>query len=117
MSRLEGSATAETRVYEVFIRTHPQKLWQALPDGEITKRYFFGETVHSDWKAGSAWYSTGAGGERHVEGEVVESDPPRRLVVTWRVLYDPDLRVELSRVTCVVETRAVVCKVIASRGR
>ena len=81
-SRLEGTEMAETQVYQVFIRTTPQKLWQALTEGEVTKRYFFGETVHSDWKAGSEWHSTGPEGSRDVEGKVVESDPPRRLVMT-----------------------------------
>ena len=49
-SRLEGT-TMESKVqmYQVFIRTTPEKLWQALTDGEVTKKYFFGETVHSDW--------------------------------------------------------------------
>src|SRR3954471_24138943 len=58
-SRLEGPEMAETQVYEVFIRTTPQTLWQALTDGEVTKKYFIGETMHSDWTAGSAWHSTG----------------------------------------------------------
>jgi uncharacterized protein YndB with AHSA1/START domain len=109
-SRLEGTEMAETQVYEVFIRTTPQKLWQALTDGEVTKRYFFGETLHSDWKAGSAWHSTGPQGSRDVEGKVVESDAPRRLVVTWRVLYDAELSGELSRVTYLIEKRGDVCK-------
>jgi len=109
-SRLEGTEMAETQVYEVFIRTTPQKLWQALTDGEVTKRYFFAETVHSDWKPGSAWHSTGREGNRDVEGTVIESDPPRRLVVTWRALYDPELSSELSRVTYLIEKRGDVCK-------
>jgi len=109
-SRLEETEMAETQVYEVFIRTTPQKLWQALTDGEVTKRYFFGETVHSDWKAGSAWHSSGPEGNRDVEGKVIESDPPRRLVMTWRALYDPDLSSESSRVTYLIEKRGDVCK-------
>jgi uncharacterized protein YndB with AHSA1/START domain/DNA-binding transcriptional ArsR family regulator len=109
-SRLEATQMAETQVYQVFIRTTPQKLWQALTDGEVTKRYFFGETVHSDWKAGSEWHSTGPEGSRDVEGKVVESDPPRRLVMTWRALYDPELSSELSRVTYLIEKRGEVCK-------
>ena len=109
-SRLEGTAMAETQVYQVFIRTTPQKLWQALTEGEVTKRYFFGETVHSDWKAGSEWHSTGPEGSRDVEGKVVESDPPRRLVMTWRALYDPELSSESSRVTYLIEKRGEVCK-------
>ena len=109
-SRLEGTEMAETQVYQVFIRTTPQKLWQALTEGEVTKRYFFGETVHSDWKAGSEWHSTGPEGSRDVEGKVVESDPPRRLVMTWRALYDPELSSESSRVTYLIEKRGEVCK-------
>ena len=109
-SRLEGTQMAETQVYQVFIRTTPQKLWQALTEGEVTKRYFFGETVHSDWKAGSEWHSTGPEGSRDVEGKVVESDPPRRLVMTWRALYDPELSSESSRVTYLIEKRGEVCK-------
>ena len=110
-SRLEGiQMTAETQVYEVFIRTTPQKLWQALTEGEVTKKYFFGETVHSDWKAGSEWHQIGPEGTRDVEGKVVECDPPRRLVVTWHALYDPELVSELSRVTYLIEKRGDVCK-------
>src|ERR1700737_1909497 len=71
-SRLEATM-AETQVYEVFIKTTPQKLWQALTDGEMAKKYFFGETIHSDWKPGSAWHSTGPDGSRDVEGSVIES--------------------------------------------
>src|SRR5881275_1678600 len=102
-SRLEGTAMAETQVYELFIRTTPEKLWQALTDGEITRQYFFDEAIHSDWKPGSEWYSTSPEGRRDVEGKVLECDPRRRLVITWRVLYDPGLSHELSRVTYLIE--------------
>jgi DNA-binding transcriptional ArsR family regulator len=108
-SRLEGKM-AETQVYELFIRTTPEKLWQALTDGEITRQYFFGEQVHSDWKRGSQWYSTSPEGRRDVEGKVLESDPQRRLVITWRILYDPALSHETSRVTYLIEQRGEMCK-------
>src|SRR5438105_8283902 len=48
-SRLEETMAETTQVYELFIRTTPEKLWQALTDGEITKQYFFDEAIHSDW--------------------------------------------------------------------
>jgi uncharacterized protein YndB with AHSA1/START domain len=108
-SQLEETM-AETQVYELFIRTTPGKLWRALTDGEVTKKYFFGETVHSDWKPGSQWHSIGPGGARDVEGQVLESDAPRRLVMTWRVLWDKELSGELSRVTYLIEKRGEVCK-------
>jgi uncharacterized protein YndB with AHSA1/START domain len=108
-SRLE-EPMAETQVYELFIRTSPEKLWQALTDGAVTKKYFFDETIHSDWKAGSEWYSTSPEGRRDVDGKVLESDPPRRLVITWHVLYDPSLSNEVSKVTYLIEKRGEMCK-------
>jgi uncharacterized protein YndB with AHSA1/START domain len=108
-SRLEGTM-ADTQVYEMLIHTTPKKLWEALTKGEITKKYFFGETIVSDWKKGSSWHSIGASGSRDVEGTVLEATPPRRLVVTWQVLYDPELRDEQSRVTYEIEKRGQVCK-------
>ncbi len=108
-SRLEGTM-AETQVYELFIRTTPEKLWQALTDAAITKKYFFGEEIRSDWKPGSEWHSIGPARGRDVEGKVLECDPGRRLVITWRILYAPELSNELSRVTYLIEQRGELCK-------
>jgi uncharacterized protein YndB with AHSA1/START domain len=108
-SRLE-SPMAETLVYELFIRTTPEKLWQALTEGAVTKQYFFGEEIRSDWKPGSEWYSTGAEGKRDVEGKVLECDPRKRLVITWHILYDASLSKEVSRVTYLIEPRGEMCK-------
>jgi len=108
-SRLE-SPMAETQVYALFIRTTPEKLWQALTDGEVTRKYFFGETIHSQWKPGSEWHSTSAEGRRDVEGKVLEADPPRRLVITWHILYDEEMAKELSKVTYLIEPRGEMCK-------
>jgi uncharacterized protein YndB with AHSA1/START domain len=108
-SRLE-STMAETQIYVTFIRTTPEKLWAALTESELTKQYFFGERILSDFKRGSSWHSVGPSGSKDVEGQVLESDPPRRLVLTWRVLYDPSLSKELSRVTYLIEQRGEACK-------
>jgi uncharacterized protein YndB with AHSA1/START domain/DNA-binding transcriptional ArsR family regulator len=110
-SQLEGTAMQnDVQIYQVFIRTTPEKLWQALTDSAVTKKYFFGEAIHSDWKRGSEWYSIGPNGSRDVEGTVVESDPPKRLVITWHILYDQELSKEQSRVTYFIERRGEVCK-------
>ena len=100
----------ETQLYELFIRAMPEKLWQALTDGAVTKLYFFGESIHCDFRKGSAWHCTGASGKRDVEGTVLESEPPRKLSITWHVLYDEELSKELSRVTYLIEPRGPVCK-------
>ena len=76
----------------------------------MTKKYFFGEEIHSDWKPGSEWYSSSPEGRRDVDGKVLECDPLRRLVITWRVLYNPDLSKELSRVTYLIDQRGEMCK-------
>ena len=98
------------QIYELFIKTTPEKLWQALTDEAVTRRYFFGEAVKSDWKPGSEWHSIGPSGSRDVEGKVLECDPGRRLVITWHILYDAELSKELSRVTYLIEPRGKLCK-------
>jgi len=72
-------------VYNIFIRTTPQKVWEALTQSAFTTKFFFGRTVESDWKKGSPWRLLFPDGRVDVEGEVLESDPPRLLKVTWRV--------------------------------
>jgi uncharacterized protein YndB with AHSA1/START domain len=79
-------------VYNIFIRTTPQKVWDALTQSAFTTQFFFGRTVESDWKKGSPWKLLFPDGRIDVEGEVLESDPPKLLKVTWRVdwLDEPD---------------------------
>jgi uncharacterized protein YndB with AHSA1/START domain len=71
-------------VYVTYIGATPEKVWDALIDGEMTKLYWGVHKNVSDWKVGSRWthedYETG---KVAVSGTVVESDPPRRLVLTW----------------------------------
>jgi len=108
-SRLEETM-ADVQIYEMLIHTTPEKLWDALTNGEVTKKYFFGETFVSDWKKGSSWHSLGPSGSRDVEGTVIEAVAARRLVVTWQVLYNQELRDEHSRVTYEIEKRGQICK-------
>jgi uncharacterized protein YndB with AHSA1/START domain len=107
MGRVMGSRRDAT---DLVIHSAPEKVWDALTKGEMTKQYFFGETIVSDWKKGSPWHSLGTSGTRDVEGVVVEAEAPRRLVVTWRVLYDPELNDERSNVTYEIERRGAISK-------
>jgi uncharacterized protein YndB with AHSA1/START domain len=79
-----------TFVYAIYVASTPEAVWKALLDGEFTRQYWGHENV-SDWKAGSPWEHRRADGDRAVVmlGEVLEADPPRRLVMTWG---DPSLR-------------------------
>ena len=84
--RLEN---AMEKVFEIYIRTTPERLWEAIVDPEIRSKYNFGAGVHSDWTPGSH-FTMGAGpnGEHLLgEGENVEIDPPRRLVQTIVALF------------------------------
>lgn len=102
-----------TLMYEVFIRTTPEKLWAAITDGELTKKYFFGTAVRSTLQKGAALDYEFPDGKKAVTGFVEECDPPRKLVHSWTFQYDPELAKEKSRVTWLIEQRGDVCKLTA----
>ncbi len=81
-------------VYVTYIRTTPEKLWEALVTPEFTKQYWFGVSQISDWKVGSAWKLMYDDGRVTDVGEVLEIDPPRHLVVAWRNEFRPELKAE-----------------------
>ena len=70
------------------------KLWEALTKPEFTKQYWFGVALESDWRKGSPWKMTYPDGRVTDAGEVLESDPPRRLVLKWQHQMNPDLKAE-----------------------
>jgi uncharacterized protein YndB with AHSA1/START domain len=75
-------------IYVTYIETTPEKLWQALTDGDFTERYWFGVRLRSDWKAGSSFEMVRTDGTVSDAGKVVECDPPRRLAYTFVNLSD-----------------------------
>ena len=81
-------------VYVTFIRTTPEKLWEALTTPEFQRQYWFGMHIDSDFKAGSPWKLQFEDGRVADEGEVLESDPPRRLKISWRHQMRPELTAE-----------------------
>jgi uncharacterized protein YndB with AHSA1/START domain len=86
--------TSETFMYVTYIRTSPEKLWEAIIKPEFTRRYWFGTHQESDWKPGSSWQLIFADGRVADSGEVVEIDPPRLLVLRWRNEFRPELKAE-----------------------
>ena len=98
------SAAASTFVYVTFIRTTPEKLWSALTSAEFTRQYWFGVRHETDWKVGSSWQLVFPDGRIADTGEIVEVDPPRRLVLRWRNEFRPELKAEgYSRCTVELE--------------
>jgi uncharacterized protein YndB with AHSA1/START domain len=88
-------------VYSIFIRATPEQIWDAITKPEFTRQYYYGShvTVTADSYSG-----LGANGQEFVRGSIVEYDPPRRFVQTWRSLWDPALAgEEESRVTWEIE--------------
>lgn len=83
-----------TFVYVTYIRTTPEKLWAALTDGEFMKQYWFGCHCESTWTAGSPWKNVSGDGEVLDVGEIVEAEPPRRLVIRWQNRSKPELEAE-----------------------
>jgi len=79
-------------IYIFYIKSTPQKVWDALTKSEFTTQFFFGRTVESDWKQGSPWRMLMPDGKLDIDGQVLIADAPRKLQVTWRVdwLEDPD---------------------------
>ncbi len=83
-----------TFVYVSYIRTTPEKLWSALTDPELMRQYWFGMHCESRWTAGSPWKLVSGGGEIFDAGEIVEAQPPRRLVIRWQHQNKADLKAE-----------------------
>ena len=83
-----------TFVYVTYIRTTPQKLWSALTDAEFMKQYWFGNHCESEWTVGSSWKNVHPDGRATDTGEIVEADPPRRLVIRWQQQDKPELKAE-----------------------
>ena len=115
-----------TQVYRVYIKASPQAVWDAITRPEWTERYGYGSRVEYDLRPGGTYraFSTeemkaaraemggGPVPDVIVDGEVIEADPPHRLVQTWRMLMDPGTTAEgFTRLTYeIVETRPGVSK-------
>ena len=69
-------------VYVTYIRTTPEKLWDALLKPEFVNQWFWGTALQSDWKKGSAWKMVMPDGTLNTTGKVIEIDAPRRLVLS-----------------------------------
>jgi uncharacterized protein YndB with AHSA1/START domain len=114
LSELKRDLEEETmeKVFEIYIKTTPERLWQALTDPELRSKYSFGIRVRSDWKPGSRYESVGPDGDSiWIEGENVEVDPPRRLVQTMTALWSDEVKAEgQSRVSYEIEPVGDSCR-------
>lgn len=86
--------TEPENVYQIEIATTPERLWKALTDPQETRKYYYGALSISDWNVGSRWTSQSAEGVVYLEGEILEIDPPRRLVHSFHVVHEPTAAAE-----------------------
>ena len=106
MNRLEGTVE---KVFEIYIKTTPERLWEAITDSEMRSKYNFG---CSDWTTGSRYEQSHPASDALLgEGENLEVDPPRRLVQSMRALWGEDVKSEgTSRVTWEIEPVGDSCR-------
>jgi uncharacterized protein YndB with AHSA1/START domain len=91
-------------VFEVFIKTSPERLWEAITDPEMRAKYSFGVRTESEWTPGSSYKASVPEVIEIAEGENVEVDAPRRLVQTFTALWSDEVKSEgASRVTWEIE--------------
>ncbi|HLL67291.1 MAG TPA: SRPBCC family protein [Micromonosporaceae bacterium] len=94
-------ANVTVQVYRVYIKATPEAIWDAITKPEWTRRYGYGGTAEYDLRPGGTYRALASeemrahgAPEVAVDGEVIEADPPRRLVQTWRMLMDPAMEAE-----------------------
>ena len=81
-------------VYVTYIRATPERVWSALTDRDFIKRYWFGMTCESEWRPGAPWKLLFEDGRIADEGEILEADPPKKLVIKWFNKFRPELAAE-----------------------
>jgi uncharacterized protein YndB with AHSA1/START domain len=100
------------KVFEIYIKTTPERLWEAITDREMRAKYSFGVGVTSDWAPGSAYAAVHAATSTEIsEGENLEVEPPVRLVQSFRALWSDDVKAAgTSRVTWEIEPVGDSCR-------
>jgi uncharacterized protein YndB with AHSA1/START domain len=98
-------------VFEIYIKTTPERLWEAITSEEMRARYSFGVGTVSDWTAGSEYRASVPGVVDIASGENLEVEPPRRLVQSFNALWSEDVQREgTSRVTWEIEPVGTSCR-------
>ena len=107
------------KVFEIYIKTTPERLWEAITSSEMREKYTFGVGVETDWTNGSSYRAAhAASGIPISEGENLEVDPPRRLVQSFHALWGEDVAAEgTSRVTWEIEPVGDSCRLLVTHDQ
>src|SRR5881398_3438877 len=121
LSELEHRLEDKTmeKVFEIYIKTTPERLWEAITNPEMRRKYNFGAGVESDWAPGSRYQGVSPLAPAAIwEGENLEVDPPRRLVQSFRALWSEDVKREgTSRVTWEIEPVGDSCRLTVTHDQ
>ena len=111
--------TAMTKIFEIYIRTTPERLWQAITDGELRSKYTFGARFISEWTAGSRFEMKRPKTDELLgDGVNLEVEPPRRLVQSMRALWGNDVKSEgTTRVTWEIEQVGDSCRLTVTHDQ
>jgi uncharacterized protein YndB with AHSA1/START domain len=105
------------KVFEIYIKTTPERLWQAITDPEMRRKYTFGAVITSTWQPGSRYQAMG-NGNLIAEGDNLEVNPPHRLVQSLRAVWDDDVKREgTSRVTWEIEPVGDSCRLLVTHDQ
>ena len=105
-------------VFEIYIKTTPERLWEAITDPEMRAKYSFGVKTQSDWTPGSSYNSSVPGVIDIAAGENLEVDPPRRLVQSFTALWSDEVKSEgASRVTWEIEPVGSSCRLTVTHDQ
>ena len=112
------TAAPTEKVFEIYIRTTPERLWEAITDEEMRRKYNFGAGITSDWKPGSPYTLTHPGGGELGGGEILEVDAPLRLVQSFNALWSDEVKGEgTSRLTWEIEPVGDSCRLTVTHDQ
>jgi uncharacterized protein YndB with AHSA1/START domain len=106
------------KVFEIYIKTTPERLWEAITDSELRAKYTFGVGINTDWTPGSAYEAAHQASSTPISaGENLEVDPPRRLVQSFNALWGDDVKSEgTSKVTWEIEPVGDSCRLVVTHS-
>ena len=112
VSFTQGTApVGDTAVFEIFIKTTPERLWEAITDPAMRAKYSFGVETRSDWTTGSSYRAGVPGAVDIAEGENLVVEPPRLLVQSFKALWSDDVKAQgTTRVTWEIERVGDSCR-------
>jgi uncharacterized protein YndB with AHSA1/START domain/DNA-binding transcriptional ArsR family regulator len=112
--------TTMEKIFEIYIKTSPERLWAAITNPDLRRKYSFGLTVESDWKNGSPYrgVTSHTPSMTIIEGANLEVDPPRKLVQSFNAFWSDDVKEEgTSRVTWQIEQVADSCRLTVTHDQ